>query len=194
MIKKKRYFLLGKKGQEAEHEVIQTVIEAIMLAVFVYILFTFVSDIRGNTIFEKNYFARDLAMMVNTVYASPQDLVYVYPDNTSRFYITIKDNKVRIHESALEAEEIDKIYWYADENQTRLDIEESFDNIDNLEFIKTMVNGITTINAIGTVLEIQPTQQLCTPDGAICDNNDECCSGTCIESHTTGISHCGLAI
>src|SRR4030042_2742413 len=155
MIVKKRGFFLSKKG-DATHESAQIMLWALFLAVFAFILFGFVNTVRSGTVFEKNYIARDLAMVVNTVYASPQDLVYVYPTNTSLFYVTIKDHKVRVTDVAMEPESVDKIYWYADENQSMLNIEEPFERVDNLKFIKTQVNDEGDINIVRTVLEFPP--------------------------------------
>ena len=122
------------------------------------------SDVENSTIFEKNFLARDIALTIDSVYASPQDLVYVYAENTSEFHITIKKNKVRVKAPLQEGEEVEKIFWFADENKSRLDVDEPFTHVNNLEFIKTSVGGQSFVDVVDTiliipVLPLQPTYE-----------------------------------
>jgi hypothetical protein len=59
------------------------------------------------TTYEKNFIARDMALFIDTIYASPGDLEYVYDLGTFhsrgyKFDLEIKDSKVIVYDSGYE--------------------------------------------------------------------------------------------
>ena len=94
---KKRFkFLNSKKGMDIElwFNVFELVI---VFVVGLVLLETVNSEVKGTT-FEKNYFARDSALLINTIYASPGDIEYNYPDKTDNFIFDFRQNKVGVYE------------------------------------------------------------------------------------------------
>lgn len=61
-------------------------------------LFEFISSESTGSAFEKNYFARDNALLISTIYSSPGDLSYNYPEKTDKYVFDFKQNKVEIYE------------------------------------------------------------------------------------------------
>lgn len=89
-------FLDSKKGMDIElwFNVFELVI---VFVVGLVLLDTVNSEVKG-TAFEKNYFARDSGLLINTIYASPGDIEYNYPDKTDNFIFDFKQNKVGVYE------------------------------------------------------------------------------------------------
>ena len=89
-------FLNSKKGMDIElwFNVFELVI---VFVVGLVLLETVNSEVKGTT-FEKNYFARDSALLINTIYASPGDIVYNYPDKADNFIFDFRQNKVGVYE------------------------------------------------------------------------------------------------
>ncbi|MBI2580769.1 hypothetical protein HYV85_03075 [Candidatus Woesearchaeota archaeon] len=54
------------------------------------------SDIKGETL-EKNYIARDIALLLDAVYASPGDLEYIYSMKGYKYVVEIKNSKVTVN-------------------------------------------------------------------------------------------------
>ena len=81
------------------HEIFFNVFELVLAFIVVLALFTFVNDVAKQTIFEKNYLSRDLAILVNTVYAAPGDLEYTYNENAGKsiFIFDFKPDKIEIY-------------------------------------------------------------------------------------------------
>ncbi len=72
-----RLFQFGKKAQ-VTHEVFYTILELLMLALFLGFGFYFVMGEAQNTTFEKNYLARDLALSLSTITIAPANIYYSY--------------------------------------------------------------------------------------------------------------------
>lgn len=89
-------FLTSKKAMDIElwFNVFELVI---VFSAGLVLLDTVNSEARG-TAFEKNYLARDSALLINTIYASPGDIEYYYPNQTSGFIFDFKKNKVGVYE------------------------------------------------------------------------------------------------
>ncbi|MBI2658667.1 hypothetical protein HYX05_01010 [Candidatus Woesearchaeota archaeon] len=89
-------FLTSKKAMDIElwFNVFELVI---VFSAGLVLLDTVNSEARG-TAFEKNYFARDSALLINTIYASPGNIEYYYPNQTAGFIFDFKQNKVSVYE------------------------------------------------------------------------------------------------
>lgn len=113
------------RGRKASVEMWMRFYEMILIAIIAVVFFSFVKDIRENTILEKNYIARDVALTLDTVYAAPGEISAVYPSdelkesvNMKKYIVEIKENLVRVREPE---EQVAKIYWFADNGQTEID-------------------------------------------------------------------------
>lgn len=116
------------KGKRATVQLYMNFFELILAAIILVTFFLFVKGIRENTTLEKNYLARDIALTIDAVYAAPGEISAAYPTdelkddaNMNKYIVELKDNLVRVREPA---EQISKIYWFADNSQTVID--ESF--------------------------------------------------------------------
>jgi|GEM_PF-3270162 hypothetical protein len=89
-------FLNSKKGMDIDlwFNVFELVI---VFLVGLVLLDTVNNEVKG-TAFEKNYFARDSALLINTIYASPGDINYNYPDKTDNFFFDFSKNRVVVYE------------------------------------------------------------------------------------------------
>src|SRR3989338_6630309 len=97
MLDKKRgasSFIRNKRGME--HEIFFNIFELALAAIVVISLFLFISDVVEQTIFEKNYIARDLSVLANTIYAAPGGVFYIYDEDVSKFIVDFAPGKVTV--------------------------------------------------------------------------------------------------
>jgi hypothetical protein len=95
----------------------------LVLAIIVIIaIFSFIRDVSEQTIFEKNYFARDISLLINTIYSAPGDVVYDYADDKEDFIVEIEEGKVFVFSEGEDKE--DRIFYFFGED-TNFDIDEN---------------------------------------------------------------------
>ncbi len=94
-----------------------TLIDLILLVIIAVGFTMFVAQIANSTLLEKNYLARDIALLVDTAYASPGQLNYVYERDISRYIVAFEDNHVKVR---TESDVIPKQYWFADSDPVSL--------------------------------------------------------------------------
>jgi len=116
----KRGIFRGKRAQ-TEHESLWTVIELTFFALFMVSLVLFVANVWKNTTYEKNFLARDLALTLDTLYMSPQQVSWLYPHNSTRFQLWLVGNNVRVTTIKSTAKQDERRYWFADEEGRKLD-------------------------------------------------------------------------
>ena len=105
-------FLLGKKRgfyrkAQIEHEFYYILAQLLLIALVGFALFSFVDTVGQGTLYHKKYIARDLALITDTIYASPGDIHYIYPVDISEFIINFKQDGVEVYE---ELELYEKMY------------------------------------------------------------------------------------
>jgi hypothetical protein len=121
----KQICCLKKRGcsgmTEETHEMSFTMIELIFAIVFAYLLTVYVVGIAKDTTFQKNFLARDIATTIDAVYASPNEIFYVYPPspfNFTRYTLELANEKVKI--GVKKSDGTDTLYWFADLSGTKL--------------------------------------------------------------------------
>lgn len=72
------------------------VIDIILFASLILMMIFVVNDIIKNTKFERKYMAKDIALAVNNLYASPNDLVFFYVETEFPFAVRFEKNKVMV--------------------------------------------------------------------------------------------------
>lgn len=96
--------MAGKRGQST---LLYFKIIGIVLAAGVFILLIkFLADTLSDTLLEKNYRARDIALLITTIYAAPGQLNYTY-DTGGNFEIGIGDGAIVVGD-----DKGDVFYWY----------------------------------------------------------------------------------
>ena len=101
MKKRRKYqkFFLSKKSQT--NEIYHTLIQ-ILIAVAVYwILQSYIDSISKDTLFEKAYLSKDIALLTDTIYGSPGDVNYNYINDQvrlNRFEFIFNNQKVGVSE------------------------------------------------------------------------------------------------
>ncbi len=96
-------FLKQKKGVKKQYYMIA---ELVFAAVVIIFMFYIVYSIVGDTVLEKNYVARDLALVMETIHAAPSDIEYVYPIKYNF------DIKIFLSEITVEDDKGIARYWY----------------------------------------------------------------------------------
>lgn len=97
-----RWIFHGKKG--VTHDLFFNLFEFLLFGFVILALLFFIRDVSNQTIFEKNYLARDLATVSNAVYAAPGDVVYTYKETSGKFSFTFNfvKNKIEINDLNLQ--------------------------------------------------------------------------------------------
>ncbi|MFH0875484.1 MAG: hypothetical protein V1859_06085 [archaeon] len=73
-----------------------TLLDLILIIVVVFSFFGEIWLISKSTWFEKRYLAKDISILTDAIYASPNDLEILYPENTFTFTVLFEKNKVTI--------------------------------------------------------------------------------------------------
>lgn len=120
-----------------------TIVRAFGIAMAVFIIVVLIQywrDIKNNTFLEKNYMARDVALLITTAYASPGDLVYCYHDvgkYRGKFDYLIDKSKVTVVDSGRPFIEGGAVYYYADSKSSpMLRVEISGKDAENLAVLQ----------------------------------------------------------
>ena len=92
-------------------------IDLILLFLIAVGFLAFVAQVSSSTLFEKNYLARDLALIVDTAYAAPGSVNYLYEGHASRFVLVFDGNRVGVR---LQRDVVANEYWFADAGQGTL--------------------------------------------------------------------------
>ncbi len=71
---------LSKSKAGMTHDQFFIIFDLILAGVVFTSLLFFINGIKDNSIFERNYIARDTALLLNTLYAAPGDVSYLYKE------------------------------------------------------------------------------------------------------------------
>lgn len=116
-----------KRGTQKTYFVLAELVLLVLIAVA---FMAFVAQLATNTMMEKNYFARDLALVLDTAYASPGNLNYEYEGNASKFVVAFDNNRVGVR---MQSDVLAKEYWFADSGQGS--VTEEFSEPEEIIFI-----------------------------------------------------------
>ncbi len=108
--------LRSKRGSVGLEETLGLIIQLVLALVVGIGLMYFVVGVKNNTMLEKNYLSKDLALLINTIYAAPEYVYYKYnvPEVGLLDYdITIASQKVQVVEKVENAFPI--YYPFADD-------------------------------------------------------------------------------
>ena len=97
MARKRGKILDSKKGVDID--LWFNVFEFLIVFLAAGILYETINSEAENGTFAKNYLARNSALLINTVYSSPGNIEYSYPQKTGSFVFDVKQNKVEIYMS-----------------------------------------------------------------------------------------------
>ncbi len=108
----------NKKG--ISDEMFFNIFEIVLAFIVILSLFNFVTGVVKQTIFEKNYLARDASALVNTIYAAPGDLEYTYYENSkgNTFQFNFMQNKVEVYEPQETDSSSRVFYLFAEDKNT----------------------------------------------------------------------------
>jgi hypothetical protein len=133
----KKRGLFNSKRAEESHEMPFIMAELTFFAIFAYILIVFTVGIAKDTTFQKNYLARDIATTLDAIYASPNDIFYIYPSspfNFSKYTLELGSERVKVGERDSDVKET--TYWFADLSGAGF-IQEKLDDITTVAINKT---------------------------------------------------------
>ena len=149
----------GKLGQEPTTIQLWFVVIGLILAFFVSCssVHKTYSDLNGKT-YEKNYFARDIALAVDAVYAAPGDVEYTYSMKRPeyKFVIELKNSKVFVKEKIDDPDTTAGIYDYFWNTDKPLDVSISPlpDNPKPMLIIFAKKDGVLSIKAENADLKL----------------------------------------
>lgn len=106
----KSKFFKSKKGMDID--LWFNIFELIVVFLVSFVLLDFVNGEASGITFEKNYFARDSALLINTIYSSPGDIQYFYPEKTNELVFDFNKNKISVYEprEVIEGGAVDYIF------------------------------------------------------------------------------------
>ena len=95
----KKRGLLNKRA--TSYVVWFVILEIILISMISWGLTTYLISVKENTIFEKNYLSRDIALTTTAINFAPHDLKYVYSikdKELAKFDFEWRDNSVKVSE------------------------------------------------------------------------------------------------
>lgn len=101
--------MLKKRGlnkrAEVETKIYFYIAEIVLVGFVLVFLYVYVSGIANSTLLEKNYFSRDIALLMNTIHAAPGNVDYLYEGNLTgyNFIVNLEKNKVSVYEKEEDA-------------------------------------------------------------------------------------------
>lgn len=91
--------IFGKRGTEGQTVLIYMAIGILFAGLVLQgVVKKSLEDIKGETL-EKNYIARDIALVLDSVYAVPGDLKYAYSEQDYHYTVEFKGGKVYVGKS-----------------------------------------------------------------------------------------------
>lgn len=136
-MKKRGCFRYKKAQADVNEEVLFFLGEIFLIGVTLLILLAWVNSIRDNTLFEKNYLARDTALLIDSIYSAPGNVNFVYSFDTvelSKFKFGFRQQRANVVEE--QGEQIIK-FPYADDLISFSPLNLININAEELTFIKT---------------------------------------------------------
>ena len=100
LIDKKRGLFKSKKATIFEKPIWFLIDLVVSIAVF-FMLLAYVDQIGESLTFERDFLAKDIALLIDSIYASPSSLTLKYPQNTFWFDYKFEDNGVTVSEKGL---------------------------------------------------------------------------------------------
>lgn len=100
-MKKRGKSFFNPKKAAITNQLIFILIQVSMAIVIFWSLVTWEKSVADNTIYEKIYLSKDVALVLNTIYSSPGDIYYVYSNENSElsiFNFEFKDQKLYVGE------------------------------------------------------------------------------------------------
>lgn len=105
---------IGKKG--ALENILFFLIDLIVVVIVFFLMMGYVDKVVESTTFEKNFLARDTALLIDTLYVSPGNIVVDYPQDTFWFNFNFEKNKVEVYEDSLLLIKKPSSYFIEDRN------------------------------------------------------------------------------
>ena len=136
-MKKRGKKLLFSKKADVTVELLFVLIQLILALAIYAALQNYVKSVEDDTLYEKYYLSKDLALFLNTLYASPGEVHYEYSNeelDLSRFIFDFKNQKVVVKEIAEEAIPIEHPYG---EDKNLEWKSEDISQSDKIVFVKT---------------------------------------------------------
>ena len=102
-----------------EDVVYYTAFDIVLIAAFAVVMMVYISQhVAGSTALEKNFLARDISLVLNTVYAAPGEVKYNYqinPDVADRLEFTIADGIIVVSDKGKDSPKYRVKYPYAED-------------------------------------------------------------------------------
>lgn len=78
--------------------VLKVILDLFVILFFATILFLYIHDAKNDTRFEKEFIARDIALLNTVIHSSPYDLIVSYSSDKPEFSYEFKDYRVDVYE------------------------------------------------------------------------------------------------
>ncbi|MBU0756454.1 MAG: hypothetical protein KKF44_00175 [Nanoarchaeota archaeon] len=84
----------NKKAETSEQKTYVYIIGLVISIFAIVLMIQIVKDQYNDLSFEKEYLAKDIALLVDTIYASPNDMIVAYPQNKLSFSFRFEEGRV----------------------------------------------------------------------------------------------------
>jgi hypothetical protein len=101
-------------------DLMRTIIGMIILLIVIALLFLKAYKEGQDTKYDKLFLAKDIAMFVDSIYASPNELVIKYPQNTYDYSYKFEESKITVFKKS-ESEILGQSYIFSEEKNIKFE-------------------------------------------------------------------------
>jgi hypothetical protein len=147
--------IFGKRGQE--HPVLFVIVDLAMISIVAIVFLVQLRDFRDSILFDKIYLSKDIALLSDSVYASPGSLDYVYSGVKDNFSVNLDNGVVSVYYKEL-ADPIKNIYTPDDNVETDI----------NYTFLSVINNSNVNFEKSSSSLKISGSNKTFKSDSLAC--------------------------
>jgi len=126
----------GLKRAEVQTKIYFMIAQLVLIAVVLLFFMMYITGIANDTLLEKNYFSRDIALLIDTAYAAPGNLEYKYPGNMGKYDFTVGFSKYKVSVGE-EKSDITVLYSVMEDTEMELEYKElAFKKDEKLKIVK----------------------------------------------------------
>jgi hypothetical protein len=94
--------------------------DILILLVILSLIISYIGKVGENTTFQKRFIAKDMSLLIDTLYASPGNIYVEYPHTTLWFGISFKKNTLEVFEKPTESQKTKEIAHFLEDTNLRI--------------------------------------------------------------------------
>lgn len=111
---KRGKILIFNNRKGISHDLFFNVFELILAFIVILALLNFVSDVAEQTLYKKNFLARDISLLINALYTAPTKVDYTYEEDMQELIFEFSKNRINIYKEG-EEDDVNVFYIFGED-------------------------------------------------------------------------------